>query len=105
MPIVLLLLGIVLVIAGWRGKENELFSIIKNALFPSNLNIKNNFLVWAGAIFFIGIFGYIKSIRPIVIGIIILIYIVLIISMNKQGELKNLLNLNQLRLKGENKNG
>ncbi len=100
MPIILIIIGIILVIAGWRGTEGQLWNLIVEALFPKSA--KNNFLIWAAAIFFIGLFGYIEKIRPVIVAFIILVYIVMIIALNKTGALSNILNLNQFNINNSN---
>ena len=102
MPIILIIIGMVLIISGWRGTEGQLWTLLVDALFPKSA--KNNFLVWAGAIFIIGLFGYIEKIRPVVIGFIILIYIVMLIALNKTGSLSNILNLSQFNISTQNSN-
>ena len=104
MPIILIAIGLVLIISGWRGTEGQLWTLLVDALFPKSA--KNNFLVWAGAIFIIGLFGFIEKIRPLVIGFIVLIYIVMLISLNKTGSLSNIiLNLNQFTVKTQSGEG
>ena|SRR5690348_523160 len=72
MPFVLLIFGIILVIAGYRGKAGDLFGLLKNDLSPSS-----GFWPYIAAILVIGGLGYIKSIRPVANGFLALVIVVL----------------------------
>lgn len=75
MPYVLLLFGAVLFVAGVRGKNKELWALVKGDFTGSN-----SFLVWIAAIAIVGGAGYIKAIRPLSIAFMTLLLLVLFIS-------------------------
>ena len=75
MPYILLLFGAVLLIAGVRGKNAELWALVKGDLTGSK-----SFLVWIAAIAVVGGAGYIKSLRPLSVAFMTLLLLVLFLS-------------------------
>lgn len=75
MPLLLAAVGIVLIVAAVRGSTTTLFELVHN-----DLTGQNNFLVWLGAILGLGLFGYIKPVRPISAGLITLVMVALVLS-------------------------
>lgn len=72
MPIVLLVIGSFLLVSGARGKQDDLFGLVKG-----DFSGPNNFLYWFLAIAIIGSIGYIKPLEPISKGFIWLLVVVL----------------------------
>jgi hypothetical protein len=72
MPFVILAFGVVLVVAGVRGTQGALFTLLKNDL--------TGFAPWFVAILFIGALGYIKPIKPITDAFMVLLIVVLFLS-------------------------
>lgn len=72
MPFVILAFGVVLLVAGVRGTQGSLFTLLGNDL--------KGFAPWFVAILFIGALGYIKPIKPITDAFMILLIVVLFLS-------------------------
>ncbi len=75
MPFVFLIVGIVLLIVAVRGTHSQFFSLLKSEFTGSN-----NFLVWVMAIAILGALGFIKPIRPIALGMMGLVFLVMILK-------------------------
>lgn len=75
MPFALLIFGIVLIVAGYRGKAGDLFGLLKNDLSPSS-----QFWPYIIAILVIGALGYVKPIRPIANSFLALVIVVMFLS-------------------------
>lgn len=75
MPFAFLLLGSMFVIAGVRGKDEQLFTLIKG-----DFSGKPSFLSWMVAVLLIGALGYIEPIKPISRALLVLIVIVLFLT-------------------------
>lgn len=77
MPLVLLFIGIVLLVAAIRGKDqvDKLVGILKDDFASSN-----SFLVWGIAFFIIGAVGYYQPLRPLSRSFMLLVVIVLFLS-------------------------
>jgi hypothetical protein len=75
MPFVILIVGIVLVVASVRDRQDLLFSLLK-----SEFSGENSFLPWILALMFIGGIGYIKPLKPISNAFIVLLITVLFLS-------------------------
>lgn len=72
MPFVFLIIGLVVIVAGVRGTETSLLSLLSNDI--------KGFAPWFVAILVIGALGYIKAIRPITDGFMALLIVVLFLS-------------------------
>lgn len=75
MPFVFLILGVVLLIIAIQGTHAQFFSLLKSEFTGSN-----NFLVWIAALAIIGALGFIRPIRPIALGMMGLILLVIILK-------------------------
>lgn len=75
MPFALAIIGVVLLVAGVRNKQADLFTLVKG-----DFTGKNNFVFWMASIFFIGAIGYIPKLKPISTGFIALIIVVLFLK-------------------------
>ena len=75
MPYALLVFGAVLFVAGIRGKNADLWALVKGD-FTGN----GNFIFWLVAIAIVGGAGYIKPIRPVSIAFMTLLLVVLMLS-------------------------
>lgn len=72
MPFVILAFGVILVVAGVRGTQGALFTLLKDDL--------TGFAPWFVAILVIGALGYVKAIKPITDGFMVLLIVVLFLS-------------------------
>lgn len=72
MPFVFLAIGVILVVAGVRGTEAQLFTLLSGDI--------KGFAPWFVAILAIGALGYFKAIRPITDGFMALLIVVLFLS-------------------------
>ena len=75
MPYVLLTLGAILFVAGVRGKNAELWTLVKGDFTGSN-----NFVFWVAAVAAVGAVGYVKPLKPLSIAFLTLLLVVLILS-------------------------
>jgi hypothetical protein len=77
MPIVLLVIGIIILVAAIRGKDevDKLIDILKDD-FAS----ENNFLIWGLAFFIIGAVGYYPPLRPLSRSFMVLVILGLFLS-------------------------
>lgn len=75
MPFALAIIGIVLVVAGVRNKQDQLFSLVKG-----DFTGPNNYIFWMLSIFAIGAIGYIPRLKPISTGFLALIIVVLFLK-------------------------
>ena len=75
MPFVLITLGLILVVAGVRGKADDLLSLLKNDFTGSP-----SFLPWIFSIIVIGSLGYISNLRTISRSFLVLIIVVLFLK-------------------------
>ena len=93
MPWFLLIAGIVLIVAAYRKKHGELFSLLKDDFFGDN-----NFIMWTLAIVLIVAAGQIKKIRPITDALLGLVILVIIVRNYRDG--KDLLTMFIEQVKG-----
>ena len=77
MPIFLALVGIILIVAGVRGKETELLT-----LFADDAK---HFVSWALLIVVVGAMGFSQRLRPISTSFLVLIVIAFVIASYRQG--------------------
>lgn len=75
MPYVLIAFGALLTIAGARGTEGALFTLLKG-----DFTGKGSFVWWSLSILLIGSLGYIKETKTLANSILALVLIVLILS-------------------------
>lgn len=74
MPFALIVFGLVLTVASVRGRENDLFALLK-----SELTGPNNFVYWFLAIVAIGSIGYIPRLRGFANAFMALVLIALLL--------------------------
>lgn len=72
MPFAFLVVGAVLVVAGVRGTDDDLLTLLKGDFTGSP-----NFLSWLLAILLVGAFGYIEPLKPVSRAFLFLILVVL----------------------------
>lgn len=72
MPFALIIAGIVLILVGYQGTQDDFFSMLKNDV--------PKFGVWAVAIFVVGAIGYIPKLKDISNAFLVLIVVVLFLS-------------------------
>lgn len=75
MPFVLLIVGVVLVVAGFRGELSNLWALLRG-----DFTGQGNYIFWALSILVIGSVGYIERLRPIANAFLTLVIIVLFLS-------------------------
>lgn len=75
MPFALLIIGLVLLVAGARGKQNDLFSLV-----AGDFTGANNFLFWFVSILAIGAIGYIPKLKPLSTAFLVLVILVLFLT-------------------------
>ena len=80
MPFALLIVGIVLVVAASRNKQDDLFTLIKGDFTGTN-----NFIYWFVSILIIGSLGYIPKLKPLSTALLVLVVIVLVLTKGKAG--------------------
>lgn len=78
MPLVFLILGLLFLVVAIRGTHADFFALIR-----SEFTGTNNFVIWGAALMILGAVGFVKPLRPLAIGFIVLIFLVLILT---QGE-------------------
>lgn len=79
MPFVFLIIGVMLLVAGVRNTQSQLFSLVASD-FSLGQGFSKSYVAWMAAIFGIGAIGYYKPIRPISDAFLILVIIVLFLS-------------------------
>ena len=75
MPFALLFVGILFVVVGYRGTQNDLLSLLKG-----DFTGPRNFIYWVISILVIGAVGYVPRLKPISDGFLVLVLLVLFIS-------------------------
>jgi len=70
-----LLIGLVLMIAGFRGETDKFTETVKE-----DFTGQPNFLYWVAAVFAIGSLGAIKPMRPVSDAFFVLLLVVLLLS-------------------------
>lgn len=75
MPFVLLALGILFLVVSYQNTQSDLFALLKSEFSGSN-----SFLVWASAFIILGLIAYIKPVRPIAHGFMVLLVLVLVLA-------------------------
>jgi hypothetical protein len=79
-PFVLIAFGLILSVAGARGTQSNLFTLLKGD-FTGN----QSFIWWFLSILGIGALGYIKDLRAFSNAFLALVLVVLILAQNKNG--------------------
>jgi hypothetical protein len=75
MPFAFLIIGAVFVVAGVRGTNTQLTTLLKGDFTGSN-----NYIYWMGAILIVGALGYIQALKPLSRAFLVLIVIILILG-------------------------
>jgi len=73
MPYALLLIGAIMLVAGIKNTQDDLWTLIKG-------DFTGGFLTWVAAIAVIGGLGYIPKLRPLSIAFMTLLLLVLVLS-------------------------
>lgn len=72
MPFALIVAGIVLILVGWQGTQDQFFTLLKGDV--------PHFVVWAIAIFVIGAIGYVPRLKGISNAFLALVILVMFIA-------------------------
>ena len=83
MAFVFIIVGVVLVIAGVRGTQGQLWAQLQKDFSPAEQQAgQHSFLPWFFAILVIGAIGYIEDLKPFSRAFLALVIIVLFLSNN-----------------------
>jgi UDP-N-acetylmuramyl pentapeptide phosphotransferase/UDP-N-acetylglucosamine-1-phosphate transferase len=83
MAFVFIIVGVVFLIAGVRGTQDQLWSLLQGDFSPSKQQQgQHSFLAWFAAIMVIGAIGYIDDLKELSRSFLVLIIIVLFLSNN-----------------------
>lgn len=75
MAYILLIAGSVLLVAGVRNQQSNLFTLLKNDLTGAD-----NFFYWIVAVILVGSLGYIDALKPVSHALLILIVLAFVLS-------------------------
>ena len=75
MPFAFLIFGLVLLIAAFRGKHDDLIDLLKDDFTGSS-----NFFVWVMAIVFLIALGNIERIKPVTDAFLLLVILVIVLA-------------------------
>lgn len=75
MPLAFLFAGVVLMVASVRGKQDELFELLKG-----DFTGRDSFLIWLAALGSVGAAGYIPGLAPVSRAMLVLVLLVLVLS-------------------------
>ena len=78
MAFALLVAGLVLLVAGVRNTQGDLFTLLKGDV--ANKNGQPGFIYWIAAIFLIGAIGYIPKVKPFSVALLSLVILVLFLT-------------------------
>lgn len=78
MPFAFLIVGAMFIVAGVRGTDSQLFSLIKGDF--TSTDKQPSFISWLFVILLIGSLGYIEPIKPVSRAFLVLVIIVLFLS-------------------------
>jgi len=81
MPIIILFAAILLIAAGLNNKINNLVTLLGEDFVPSDNTIP--FGIWLLAIIFIAAIGFVKDLRGIANGFLVLLFLGIILAANK----------------------
>lgn len=83
MAFVFIIVGVILVTAGIRDKQDELWALLQKDFSPAAQQGNNHsFLPWFFAILVIGALGYIEELKPVSRAFLVLVIIVLFLAPN-----------------------
>lgn len=77
MPFVFAVVGLVLVIAGARGRSSDLLTLVEGDL------TQGHFVYWMLSIAILGALGYIDEVRPFSRALLVLVVVVLVLAEDK----------------------
>ncbi len=100
MPFALILFGAVFIIAAFKGRQDELFS-----LFKDDFTGDSNFFYWVIALVVIVAVGNVKTLRPVSNAFLGLVILVIIIQNGKRGLFANFLDQVRSGTSGGNSGG
>lgn len=80
MPLFMIFAGVILVIAAIRGKQKDLFDLLKDDFTGSG-----NYFVWVIAVGFLVALGYIDKLKPVSNAFLTLVILVIILSNSRDG--------------------
>lgn len=86
MPFVFAILAIGLIVVAINGTQSAAFKLLKSEFTGSN-----SFVVWVAAIAILGALAYVKPIRPVAVGLMVLVLLVMVLN-NKGGFFKQFQN-------------
>ena len=72
MILVALIIGIILIVAAVRGTQNQLFAALMTDV--------PGFVIWAAAIFAVGVIGFVPGLKPISRGLLALVLVVIVLN-------------------------
>lgn len=75
MAFAFLFAGLLLLVSGVRGTQDDLFKLVR-----SDFTGPGNFINWAGAVILIGLVGYIRPLRPVSQAFLVLLIVVLLLT-------------------------
>jgi len=75
MPFILVSIGILMVVVGYRGTEKDFLALLKG-----DFTGQGNFFYWIVSLFVVGAVGYIPRLKPISNAFLVLILLMLVIS-------------------------
>lgn len=75
MPLALVIIGAIFLTAAVRGKQDDLFALLKD-----DFTGPNNFFYWGLSIWFVSAIGYYKPLKPLSNALLVLVFIVLVLS-------------------------
>lgn len=78
MPFAFLIVGIVFLIAGVRGEQDKLFTLLRSDF--SQTGDKSSFIPWLVSILIVGSVGYIEPLKPLSRAFLVLLVVVLFLS-------------------------
>jgi len=78
MPLLFIFIGVMLIASAINDKTDQLVGLIKGDFTSSNG--KESFIVWVLALVILGMLGYVKELKPISNGFIVLVLLVMILS-------------------------
>lgn len=79
MALFFILIGIALLISGFKGTSAQLVELLKEAFQPSDTGV-TPFGIWIVALFAVGAIGYSEKLRPLSNAFLALVFVAMILS-------------------------
>jgi hypothetical protein len=79
MPLVLIFVGVIMMVLAWRDTYSDFVTLVSK-----DFSGPNNFFSWILALFILSLVGYIPKAKPIAIGLMSLVIIVIIAKRGEQ---------------------